>query len=266
MKGSLPKVSFGILDFNKPVESKAALESIKENAKFPYEIIYLSNGGIQEYVLDFYRQGLIDKLILNKKNVGCGYGTETLYSACETEYMIYFQSDQILAQRFYQSDLDVLIGLIEKFNYVGAIGLAGYPCGRDIFSERGNLMRVDFYNSIPKTHGGPGPFNHLKYNEQCVQEYFKDKGLIMTCPAQYIADRGIYTVRELPCGGVVRQRTDTKQVWWDKLPKQSYMFPEMDSSEWDASIQGLWKGGDTPKIYIEKGESFRCWDEIIDRS
>lgn len=61
-------VSFLILDFNKENESTQLVESIRKHVKFDkYEVIFLSNGGRQDYAVNLYQEGLIDKLILYKK-------------------------------------------------------------------------------------------------------------------------------------------------------------------------------------------------------
>ena len=70
-----PLVSIGILDFNRPKESEILLMTLKQNAQFEHNIVYISNGGEQDYVKKFYDDGLINTLILNKKNLGCGIGT-----------------------------------------------------------------------------------------------------------------------------------------------------------------------------------------------
>ncbi len=264
MSFSIPEVSILFLDYNKSAESKVALSSIKKYAKFPHNLIYLSNGGRQDYVWDFYKEGIIDRLILQKDNSGLGFGTESLFHSNESKYSIYYQNDQVLSREIDYREIEELTRHLDKNNQIGAIGLAGLVGGYNVFSERLFLMNTALYNSIPKTHGGCGPFNHLKYNEQCVQEYFKEKGLsfpVLTNP--WAADRGIWTIRELPCGGIVRMRTDTKAVYWDKLPQRSYVFPEMNDAEWSLSIQGLWKDGVIPQKYLDKGESFNCWDALI---
>ena len=83
-----------ILDYNRPKESELLLASIKKYANFNYKIIYLSNGGEQDYAIDYYNKGLIDKLILRKHNSGCGLGTRELFNDFDIDsdfvfYMIY---------------------------------------------------------------------------------------------------------------------------------------------------------------------------------
>lgn len=257
---SQPLVSFLILDYLKPLESRRALESIKKNANFPHQVIYLSNGGEQDYVWQFYKDGLIDRLIFNKINNGLGYGTEDLFRFCDTEWAIYWQNDQELVEELDERYVEKFISILSN-KTVGAIGLAGYPCGPNTYSERAHFINVPFYNSIPKTHGGCGPFNHLKYNEQAVQEYFKEKNVkFIAITPQVARDIGFYTIRELPDGAIVRMRTDTKSVRWLKLPRESYMFPDMTESEWADSIAGKWVDGAIPEKYKEG--SFNCWGNI----
>lgn len=259
-----PLLSFLILDYMKPNESRRALESIKKNAQFEHQVIYLSNGGDQDYVWQFYKDGLIDKLIFSKENNGLGYGTEDLFRFCDTEWAIYWQNDQELIKEMDGKFVENLISFYKGKNFVkpalGAIGLAGYPCGPNVYSERAHFINVPFYNSIPKTHGGCGPFNHLKYNEQAVQEYFAANGLEFKAIQSYARDIGFYTIRELPDGSIVRMRTDTKSVRWLKLPKESYMFPDMTEQEWADSISGKWVDGTIPSKYLSG--SFNCWGDI----
>lgn len=258
---STPLVSFLILDYSKPLESRRALESIKKNATCNHQVIYLSNGGIQDYVWEFYKEGLIDRLIFNKKNNGLGYGTEDLFRFCDTEWAIYWQNDQELMLPIKSESIDVFIEILDREKDIGAISLAGSPCGKNVYSERAHFINVPFYNSIPKTHGGCGPFNHLKYNEQAVQEYFKANKLDFFALSMPMArDIGFYTIRELPDGAIVRMRTDTKSVRWIKLPTQSYMFPEMTEQEWADSIAGKWVPGNIPSKYL--AGSFNCWGNI----
>ncbi len=103
------KVSILVLDFMRPVESELCLQSLKQNLKFKAPIIYLSNGGDQDYVWDFYKNGLIDKLILNKENTGLGFGTTDLFKICDTEYAIYVQCDQFLGREYTEEELIALV-------------------------------------------------------------------------------------------------------------------------------------------------------------
>src|SRR5690606_12883145 len=103
------KWSFAILDYNKPKEAFLVLESIKNRIKIPrdlYEVVYYSNGGNQEYVIDLYKQGLIDKLILSKENEGCNAGTIRLVNSIATEYFFFLEVDNEIGVELTQHDFD----------------------------------------------------------------------------------------------------------------------------------------------------------------
>ena len=67
---SRPLVSFLILDFRKPKETKTCLESIKRYVQFPHKIIYLDNGSREGYPQEFKNSGLCDIIIQNNTNTG----------------------------------------------------------------------------------------------------------------------------------------------------------------------------------------------------
>lgn len=253
-------VSYLVLDYNKPEESRACLRSIRAFSRFRHQIIFLSNGGRQDYVLDFYREGLIDRLILNRENNGLGYGTTDLFRFCDTPHAIYFQNDQLLTAPLEQELIDGLILRLQNDPHVRAIGLAGYPCGESVYSERAHLINVAFYNSIPgKPNGGCGPHYDKPYNEGHVQGFFRDRGFTMLAGhPPFVEDKGKWSVRELPCGGISRHRTDTRQLWWDALPREPYLFPNLSPEEWRISIQGLWPPGAIPAADLP--HSFTRWD------
>ena len=70
-----------ILDYNQKEESKRLLESIKANAFFKKKVYFLANGNSEDYAYEYYKDGLIDVLISNKENNGCGFGTMQLLKA-----------------------------------------------------------------------------------------------------------------------------------------------------------------------------------------
>lgn len=255
-------ISILILDFLKPDESRKCLESVHKNCQFKKQIIYLSNGGgfeNQKYVIDFYSVGLIDKLILNKENNGLGWGTEDLFRICDTEFTMMLQNDQIINYNISQNQIDILLNILRNNEKIGAISLAGFPCGNNIFSDRCHIIKTSLYNKIPKTHGGCGKWNHLKYNEQCCQEYFQENNLqFIATETPLVIDNGVWTIRELPCGGIVKMKTDTKETFWINPPKNPYVFPEMDEKDWEDAISGNWEPGRIPNKMAHL--SFKFWD------
>lgn len=249
------KIGILILDYNKPKETEFCLHSIKSFCDFNKEVILYSNGGDQDYVYDFYKQGLIDKCVFNKSNVGCGTATIELFKMCSTEYAIYMQNDQAFQKLLRQDYID---DLITHFNdKVKSISLAGMPCGPLIYSERAHLINVDFYNSIPnKTIGGPGPLNDIKYSEQSIQEHYKTHGFIHAAVQPFVADNGVYSIRELG-GGIMKWRTDTKELCIILPPKEKIEHLNLTDDEWQTIINDEWEDWKIPKSW-EK-DSFKFW-------
>ena len=149
-------IEYLILDYNRAAEAKVLLESIKELSDFEYSISYLSNGGEQEYVKDLRKQGLIDNLILNKRNVGCGAGTIQLFAQCRTKYAFYIQVDHAQQYPLTQKTIDYFIERLES-GESHCLGLSGDQARNRKYSERAHFINVAFYNSIPKSIGGAWP-------------------------------------------------------------------------------------------------------------
>ena len=260
-----PVLSYLILDFLRPEESKKCIESLYEYTRFPFKIIYLSNGGgyeNQEYVLDYYWRGLIHQLILNKENSGLGYGTTDLFRFCDTSHAIYVQSDQFLRRTFAKDELDYLISLLDSTDNsktIKSISLAGNNA-QGQYSERAHLIRTDFYNSISdKPNFGAGPYHDGMWNEEYIQKYYKEHDFIhYIYPDLIFADNGCWAVRQNPDGTIIRHRTDTKQVWFNSVPKQRFIHPPLNDFEWELALQGKWVNGTVPVNAIK--DSFRFWE------
>lgn len=241
------KVSYLALDYCRPTESRLCLESIRKHTKFPHEVIFLCNGGEnQQYAVDLYKAGLIDKLILRKENGGLGIGTLDLFRYCDSEYSIYFQSDQILIRDFLEDELNSLKRVLER-PYIGAVSIAGNQ-GNGIYSERAHIVKTDFYNSIPnKSIGGAGPYHHLIWNEEVIQKYFKDNKLdFYIWEEMLVGDNGCYAVRQNPDGSKWTHRCDTKQaLHLSGEIKEKYIYPKFTDEEWDFVIKNqkwpMWK-------------------------
>lgn len=235
------KVSYLVLDFMRPNESKICLESIKKHSRFPYQVIYLSNGGEQGYVLDFYKDNLIDELILNKSNNGLGYGTTDLFRFCDTEKAIYLQSDQYLRRTFAGDEiefLDSFLNTTKNNKIIKSISLAGDTC-QGKYSERAHYIDVNFYNSIlDKPNGGAGPYHDKPWNEGYIQKYYENnKFSHMIYEMPLFIDNGCYATRQNPDGSIWTHRTDTKQAKLISGPvKEKYIYPQFTDDEWSKVI------------------------------
>lgn len=257
-------ITYLVLDYERPQESELCLNSLKICSKFDYEVVYLSNGGNQDYVYDYYKQGLIDKLILRKKNSGCGLGTRELFNDfnLKNDYVIYVQCDQFLCRTFSEAELKYYIGFLETNQYF-YIDLAGNQ-GHGNYSERAHLISKSNYNKIPNGIGGPGPYADSIWTEKYVQDYIKNNNLnFFTTKTLLFMDNGKASRREYPCGGVLMQHTDTKAVYIEKPIKNRIDFPnvKLNDNEWTKILNGEWVNGTVPEGH--KDSSFVCWNNVI---
>lgn len=261
-----PEVTFVVLDFEKPNETYNCLSSIKQRVKFPHKVIYYHNGK-SKHAESLFRGELIDIIAQSSVNDGLGVGTRNAMALSFSPYTIYWQNDQILGKDFLQKDLDTLILFLDSFKDTKSIGLAGAPCGNGIYSERAHIIKTDFYRQmefeIPLSDGGAGPYHHQQWREGQIQKFYRENNYVHFTDHgfQYAIDIGKWTIRDC-AGGRIRMRTDTKAVWWDITPTESYIFPEHTESEWADAIAGKWIGGTIPQIYLDKKESFTCWDNL----
>ncbi|MBP9682992.1 MAG: hypothetical protein KBD76_16445 [Bacteriovorax sp.] len=264
MKQFKDKISILILDYNKPEESLLCLESVHKHCKFEKEVVFYSNGGEQDYAIDFYKEGLIDKLVLSKKNWGLGCGTTDLLQLCRTEYFIYLQNDQ-----FFFRDLNEKEEIFNLKNFYhnrfncGSISLAGFPCGEFIYSDRCHFGKTQFFRDMDKWGGsypdeGCGIFwnGPETYNENFIQRFYKEHGILhFQTGMPYVIDNGKTSIRENPDGSIFKHNPDSKQLWVIKAPKEKQAWPEnLLDSEWISIIDGTFEQGSIPENW--KKDSF----------
>ncbi len=253
------KCSFLILDFLKYKESRSCLESIKKHALFPHLTIYLDNGGFGEvYPNQFYIEELCDILIRKKEGNGGGCGQTDLIRFCPTEYFFFIQNDQELTIDLTGAHIDYFIGLLE--NGYDCVDLNGDQSRNGIWTDRAHFMKTSFFNSLgPFPNGGPG-LDHLKWNEQYLQEKFKENNykIAHINPVPF-KDCGKWSVREAG-DGLYKHRCDTKEMHVLKTPTYiTEPYPPFDKDlEWPAVLSGEWKNGEIPIKW--KTNSFKCWD------
>jgi hypothetical protein len=255
------KVSFLVLDYNKPEETLICLESIKKRANIDKEVVLLSNGGNQDHVLQYYKNGLIDRLILNRENSGCGNGTVQLFESCQTEYAFYVQNDQFLGYPLVQSLIDNFIDVLEFDPTIFCIDVAGQQAGHNVYSERAHFIKVSRYlkvdKGIPGQLGGPGPFNFNRYTEQYVQEHCKINNLSVVHTTPLFFDNGKWSIREIG-DGVYKHRCDTKEFYVIKQPTyKTEAYPPFNEDEWQLALNGKWINGTIPEQW--KTHSFKVW-------
>ena len=247
-----------ILDYNQKEESKRLLESIKANALFKKKVYFLANGNSEDYAYEYYKDGLIDVLISNKENNGCGFGTMQLFKSCDTKYAFYIQCDQFLQSPITEEHVSGFVKAIEENEQFCYIDLAGDQ-GHGVYSERGHFISVDFYNSIEKYGGGPGPFHHLEWTEYTMQQYLKNNDLdFLSAKPAPIGNAGKWAVRQNPDGSEWKHRTDTKELWMISPPTEKYVYPKFTEEEWEKVLSSKqWEDGKIPSSETE--HSFTCW-------
>lgn len=244
-------LSILILDFNRPNESFTLLTSIKKHVKVDYEVIFLSNGGNQDYVFDLYERGLIDKCILNKKNEGSGFGTIRLTEFCQSKYFLNLQCDHAFIRDFEEAEFDEIKQVLEDPS-VGSIDLTFLSkIQNGNFSERAFICKTEFYCSNPfQEGGGTGPEQNLNFkgSEPAMSEWLKcNSKKSITWQPQLVVDTGQYAVIETKCGGVLKRRCDTHEIKVLKRPNEKMPMWSLSDSDWERIINGEWKDWEIPE-------------------
>lgn len=252
-----------ILDYNKPNELKELLLSIKEKAKFDKKVVVLNNGG-EKYADEFLKEGLCDKVIHNKINIGCGAATVQLFSQCTSVFAFYVQVDQKLICEINEDYIQAFQDGISSGEYF-YIDLAGNQC-QGKYSERAHFIRRNDYLCIPKEFGGVGPLADQKWTEECVQNFMEQHNLTF-CSVRgednnpLFLDCGWDSVRENPDGSKWIHHPDTKLLKCIQKPTEKFVFPPFNDEEWEQALKGEWpKEGAIPKEWEDN--SFEVWNKI----
>lgn len=266
-QGVAGKLTVCLLDFNRPAESERCLRSIHQHFTLPrdqWKMFYLSNGGDQTAARRWYDEGLIDTLVLNRANWGCGIAMRQMAQAALTEWVMLVQTDQYAVRSFTETDLDTDIRTLEHMPSMLYIDLAGNQ-GHGIASERALLINRRRYLDLPgfdDVIGGPGPFAQSKWTERHMQEHCHG---FASAPLLF-ADNGAWSERDYgPAYGnaKTRHRTDTKRLFVLSLfSRRADGFPNLRLSdvEWADVLAGRWPAeGKVPEA--DRAHSFVAWPE-----
>lgn len=255
-----------ILDYNRPEQLRNLILSLHKNARFDKKIVVLNNGG-ERYADQYLEQGLVDKVIHNNVNCGCGLGTIQLFAQCESEFAFYIQVDHQLQIPLQERDIEIFknrIVLHEDF-YVDCAGNQGG--GK--YSERAQFIRKSDYFSANIEAGGPGPLCDLKWSEESIQDYMSDNDLTffshycLTSHGQFppFRDCGWDSVRENPDKSLWHHCPDTKVVKCLKKPTEKFDFPPLTDKEWVTALNGEWpKEGKIIENWADN--SFEVWNKL----
>lgn len=260
-------LSFLVLDYNRPNELKQTLKSLQQFCRVPYQVIVHANGGNQDYHVDYYNEGLMDKLILNQLNNGAGYGCSDLFNYCNTEWACYLEGDQPLIRTLEVEEFSRWKNIIINNSNIKFVSLVGLATAGN-FSQRAFFTNVEFYRNLSKEmpNGGPGYYKDLDTNEHFVQEYHLKNNLELLSPKMLVMDLGCYSVNENPDGSQWLHRTDSRQVWLIKGPvKEKWNYPNFNDQEWEKVLAfQAWEDGETPAR--DKPHSFFYWRGMDDQA
>lgn len=99
---------------------KVCLDSIRESADLPYDLLVFDNGSCEEarqYLLDEHTAGRIQFLILSEKNLGKGGAWNMILAGAPGEIIAYTDSDAY----FYKGWLSRSVQLLETYPNVGMV-------------------------------------------------------------------------------------------------------------------------------------------------
>lgn len=250
------QLSVLVLDFLKPEEARQCLVSIRKNLHVPHKIIYLDNGGAEDYAWGLYKEGLADILISKKQGHGGGYGQTDLFRFCDTQYALFVQNDQELVYPIGDKQFKQMTDLFKHYH---CIDVNGDQSGRGVWTDRAHLIETSFFNSLgPFPNGGPG-LDAQPWNEAYLQKVFEERGYrIAHLQPALFADMGKWSVREAG-DGLFRHRCDTKELEVLRTPTyRTEVYPPFNDEEWKKVLAGEWVNGDIPEQW--KPHSFKHWN------
>ncbi len=99
---------------------RVSLDSLRTGADLPFELLVFDNGScpeVQDFLLDYHRQGKIQYLILSQKNLGKGGAWNIILSGAPGEIIAYADSDVL----YYPGWLSASVSLLEAFPNVGMV-------------------------------------------------------------------------------------------------------------------------------------------------
>lgn len=253
---SEPLLSVLVLDFMKERESRHCLESIRSHVRVPHKVIYLDNGGGQDYAWAFRKEGLCDVLISKREGRGGGFGQTDLFRYCDTKYALFVQNDQTMMADLTPTVFAHFIKLLDKHQ---CIDLNGDQSNKGIWTDRAHLIKTDVFNHLgPYPNGGPGN-DAMPWNEAYLQRMFAERGYtIAHIRPPMFGDNGKWSTREAG-DGLYRHRCDTKQMYVLKVPTQrTDVYPPFTDAEWVTVLAGKWVDGTVPDQW--KAHSFTWWE------
>ncbi len=267
-QGVAGKLTVCLIDYNRPRESERCLRSIHQHFSLPrdqWQLLYLSNGGTQDYAKRWYNEGLIDTLLLNRRNWGCGIAMKQMAQAALTDWVMLVQTDQYAVREWCALEMEYAIDCLERAPEMLYLDLAGNQ-GHGKASERAFLINRRRYLDIPgfdDVIGGPGEFAQSRWTERHMQEHCGD--MFLTGRLLF-ADNGKWSEREYGAAygyAKTKHATDTKVLKiLSPFSRRADGFPNLvlSDAEWTEVLEGRWPvEGKIPER--DKPHSFVAWPE-----
>ncbi len=113
---------------------KVTLESIRESADLPFDLMVFDNGSCEEarqYLLDEHQAGRIQFLILSEKNLGKGGAWNMILAGAPGEIIAYTDSDAY----FYPGWLSRSVQILETFPKVGMVTARPFRTKEDFYTS-----------------------------------------------------------------------------------------------------------------------------------
>lgn len=131
---------------------KVCLESIREGADLPFDLMVFDNGSCEEarqYLLDEHQAGRIQYLLFSEKNLGKGGAWNMILAGAPGEIIAYTDSDAY----FYPGWLSRSVQILETYPNVGMVTARPFRTKEDFYTST-----VEWGRSHPEATVEQGPF------------------------------------------------------------------------------------------------------------
>jgi hypothetical protein len=191
---------------------KKNLESIRETADLPYDLLVFDNGSCVEvcnYLLEQKLAGKIQFLILSEKNLGKGGAWNIMLEAAPGEIIAYTDNDCY----FYKGWLSKSVGILQTYPNTGMVTARPFRTPPDFYTR--TLEWAQNTPGVQIERGQIVPFDVLhKFNLSLGQEEEYSKGLISNSEDIKLEYQGVAAF----VGGSHWQFTAKKEVLKQFLP------------------------------------------------
>ncbi|HEX9018315.1 MAG TPA: glycosyltransferase family A protein [Anaerolineaceae bacterium] len=164
---------------------KVCLESIRESADLPFDLLVFDNGSCEEarqYLLDEHQAGRVQFLFLSEKNLGKGGAWNIILGGAPGEIIAYTDSDAY----FYKGWLSRSLQILETYPNVGMVTARPFRTREEYYSntltwgqstpgvavERGALIPFEVFREFDRSLG--------QSDEEIQQHYQTSEDICLT--------------------------------------------------------------------------------------